>query len=572
MIKFSQSTINDIYFGNLNISKVYFGNTLIFEKENLQQLLYEFTKELETIYDTKEKPVKSAILSGSTKYRDISSNKIYDSYETATKVWSTNKYKLWCSQDSGTTSKLNGTIASGADIVTLDFHVINHSTYKLTGNCTYKKVVFYDSNQTFISSMRTSGTTNDLVVNNIPSNARYVRFSFFPYTDNTGRCSIVDENNNPIILRQIQLISCKMPVLTTVGKNLFDKTKIIFDKLIDLYTGDITDYSLSNMTEFIKVIPNTQYTMSFNFETNAWTRCFGLTEAEHGKYATDVNGISDKCYFDSSSKKITFTTSPTTKYLIFMFGKGVEESFQLEQGSTATPYETYKSNILTVNGNVELRGIGDVRDELNCLTGEVTERIGEIVLDGSESWSILAKFSNGDCKAYSLTINDYTSNIVCDGLKILPNDLKYGIDEGMFVNNNLLIVKKNITTIELFKQWLSQNPLTVQYQLETESIKTVDLTTVDQEGNNISKLKTFNDITHIEVKSETAVLPTVSLKILVDSNAIQNEIQNSVQSVSEAQNSISSTQANIEETINNQSQDTETTMIGVTEVYEKSIE
>lgn len=504
MIKFSQSTINDIYFGNLNISKVYFGNTLIFEKENSQQLLYEFTKELETIYDTKEKPVKSAILSGSTKYRDISSNKIYDSYETATQVWSTNKYKLWCDQDSGTSSALNGTIVSGTDIVTLDFIAINHSTYKMTGNCTYKKIVFYDSNQTFISSMRTSGTTNDLVCNNIPSNAIYVRFSYFPYSDNTGSCSIVDENNNPINLRQIQLISCKMPVLTTIGKNLFDKTKIIFDKLIDLYTGNISDYSLSNMTEFIKVIPNTQYTMSFNFETNAWTRCFGLTEAEHGKYATDVNGISDKCYFDSSSKKITFTTSPTTKYLIFMFGKGVEESFQFEQGSTATPYEPYKSNILSCLEPVELGSIGEVKDELNLLTQQLTQR------------TETRPYQDGD-ELNSEFVTDMTNT---------------------------------------------------RYKLAQDVVKTVDLTTVDQEGNNISKLKTFNDITHIEVKSETAVLPTVSLKVVVDSNAIQNEIQR----ISKSQNSISSTQANIEETINNQSQDTETTMIGVTEVYEKSIE
>ena len=177
--------------------------------------------------------------------------------------------------------------------------------------------------------------------------------------------------------RNLELVSVKMPVLTTVGKNLFDKTKIIFDKIIDIYTGVITDYSESNVTEFIKVIPNTQYTMSFNFETKAWTRCFGFTEAEHGKYATDVNKISDKCYFDSGSKKITFTTSPTTKYLIFMFGKGVEESFQLEQGSTATPYEPYKSNILTVNEDVTLRSNGDVCDELNLLTGRLTQRIDE---------------------------------------------------------------------------------------------------------------------------------------------------------------------------------------------------
>ena len=503
MIKFSQSTINNIYLGNTNINKVYFGSKLIFEKENIQYVLYEFTKGLETIYNTIEYSVKSAILSGSTKYRDISSNKIYDSYETATQVWSTNKYKLWCTQDSGTTSELNGTIASGEDIVTLDFHSINHSTYKLTGNCTYKKVVFYDSNQTFISSMRTSGTTNDLVVNNIPSNARYVRFSFFPYANNTGSCSIVDENNNPINLRQIQLISCKMPVLTTVGKNLFDKTKIIFDKLIDIYTGVISDYSKSNMTEFIKVIPNTQYTMSFNFETTAWTRCFGFTEAEHGKYATDVNGMSDKCYFDSSSKKITFTTSPTTKYLIFMFGKGVEESFQLEQGSNATPYEPYKSNILSCLEPVELGSVGEVKDELNLLTQQLTQRT--------------------ETRPYQ---------------------------EGDELNSEFVTDMTN-----------------TRYKLAKDVVKTVDLTTVDQEGNNISKLKTFNDITHIIVTSNTSVLPTVKIGVAFDSFD-----SNSLQAVSEAQNSISSTQANIEETINNQSQDTETTMIGVTEVYEKSIE
>ena len=395
-----------------------------FNREVIQNYTYvKYVGTIITATNTLEKPIKSAILSGSTKYRDISSNKIYDSYETATQVWSTNKYKLWCAQDSGTTSELNGTIASGTDIVTLDFHAINHSTYKLTGNCTYKKVVFYDSNQTFISSTRTAGTTDDLVVNNIPSNARYVRFSFFPYTNNTGSCSIVDENNNPINLRQIQLISCKMPVLTTVGKNLFDKTKIIFDKLIDIHTGVISDYYKSNMTEFIKVIPNTQYTMSFNFETTAWTRCFGFTEAEHGKYATDVNKISDKCYFDSGSKSITFTTSPTTKYLIFMFGKGVEESFQFEQGSTATPYEPYKSNILTVNEDVTLRSNGDICDELNLLTGQLTQRIGEdgVVLSQEVVKTVdLSILDQNENKVSSISSFNDTTHITASSETIPP--------------------------------------------------------------------------------------------------------------------------------------------------------
>ena len=465
MIKFSQSTINDIYFGNINISKVYFGNTLIFEKENSQQLLYEFTKELETIYDTKEKPVKSAILNGQTLVNVVSEQ----SFGGSSLLYESRFYdKPFNAGETFTVFVVNPNVS------TIKIGKHNVSDGRWSGETEYdvsinKKVTFtvpVDKISKYVgvvvdNPMNSTGFENGLII----VQGDQTHLDIGTYFDG--------------------MQSVKMPVLTTVGKNLFDKTKIIFDKVIDYNTGDISDYPLSNMTEFIKVIPNTQYTMSFNFETNAWTRCFGLTEAEHGKYATDVNGISDKCYFDSSSKKITFTTSPTTKYLIFMFGKGVEESFQLEQGSTATPYEHYKSNILTVNEDVTLRSNGGVYDELNLLTGRLTQRIDE--------------------------------------------------------NNEVL---------------------------SQEIIKTVDLTTVDQEGNNISKLKTFNDITHIEVKSETAVLPMVSLKVVVDSNAIQNAIQ----AVSESQNSISSTQANIEETINNQSQDTETTMIGVTEVYEKSIE
>ena len=99
--------------------------------------------------------------------------------------------------------------------------------------------------------------------------------------------------------------------------------------------------------------------------------------------------------------------------------------------------------------------------------------------------------------------------------------------------------------------------------LAQETTGTVNLRMVDQNGNTVSTLKTFNDITHVIVTSNTNVLPTVKIGVAFDSNSIQ--------AVSEAQNSISTTQANIEETINNQSEETETTMIGVTEIYEQQV-
>ena len=290
------------------------------------------------------------------------------------------------------------------------------------------------------------------------------------------------------------MVSCKMPVLMTTGKNLFDKTKTIFDKTINFNTGNITDATATNITDFIKVIPNTQYTMSFNFTTDVWTRCYGLTEPKHGKYITDANGASDKCYFDTDWNRMTFTTSPTTKYLLFSFGKGVEESFQLEQRSTATSYEPYKSNILTANEEVELHGIGDAHDTLDCLTGEVIKRIDEVVFDGSsdEDWQLAVedgytykRFRTSCLHDKMLFIGGEVCSIICDKVPCYPNstwrDDREGIDQDTFH----ITFRKNCETIEEFRQYLSKNPITIRYAIKTESIKTVDLKTLNESGETV---------------------------------------------------------------------------------------
>ena len=319
------------------------------------------------------------------------------------------------------------------------------------------------------------------------------------------------------------LQSVKMPVLTTVGKNLFDKTKFFFDKTINFNTGNITDATATNITDFIKVIPNTQYTMSFNFTTNVWTRCYGLTEPKHGKYITDANGASDKCYIDTDWNRITFTTSPTTNYLIFSFGKGVEESFQLEQRSTATSYEPYKSNILTSNEEVELHGIGDAQDTLDCLTGEVIKRIDEVVLDGSsdENWFLAdedgytyKRFRTECLNNKMLFINRDVCHIICDKVPCYPNstwkDDREGIDQDAFH----LTFRKNCETIAEFRQYLSQNPITLRYQRKTESIKTVDLKTINENGETVYFMP-LEGTMNVSCSSET-IQPTFDMSVPVE--------------------------------------------------------
>ena len=162
-----------------------------------------------------------------------------------------------------------------------------------------------------------------------------------------------------------------------------------------------------------------------------------------------------------------------------------------------------KTNILTVNEEVELRGIMDVRDELNLLTGELTQCVGEIILNGSEDWT-LSSLENS--RTFYTTLNnlvhkkDYLNSISCDKFvvhtdeftlhtSISPNGISGYVDKtDTYPNENWLYIKHtdSKSSVEKFKQWLSQNPITVQYQLTTESVKTVALTPLNNpyEGTN----------------------------------------------------------------------------------------
>lgn len=159
-----------------------------------------------------------------------------------------------------------------------------------------------------------------------------------------------------------------------------------------------------------------------------------------------------------------------------------------------------KTNILTANEEVELRGIDDVRDELNLLTGELTQHVEEIVLDGSEVWSSNALLGNGImvymCQTYTNGKN-VTNNLICPILPCYKLDYLKGLAtlDGLpnaFITTTTSTGKINIafktpfSDINQLKLWLSQNPITVQYQLAEPIVKTVDLTSLNKpyEGTN----------------------------------------------------------------------------------------
>ena len=319
--------------------------------------------------------------------------------------------------------------------------------------------------------------------------------------------------------------SVKLPVLTTTGKNLAEQLLPLNSNGGSETTTTVVDSS-STIATLIEVGGNITLTVSkenvgsrFRYFMYRENPVKGVTMSIGGEYVDNRNTV-------------TFTTQPDTKYLLVVWcgDKNIDYPInpQIEYGNQVTPYEPYKSNILTVNEDVTLRGIEDVQDELNLLTGEVTERIGEIVLDGSEDWILGSGFSsneNGNFECKNINVGNRYK-------KVVSTHFNYdsGTDDRERVratNSNYIVIYINKTrlespTVDGFKNWLitqknSGNPVKVQYQLLEKSIKTVDLTILDQNGQNVQQLMSFNGGTHFSTaSSEGSPLPTVSVSVETD--------------------------------------------------------
>jgi hypothetical protein len=180
--------------------------------------------------------------------------------------------------------------------------------------------------------------------------------------------------------------SVQMPVLTTTGKNLFD-----INSMSNINNWDtVVSNEIPYCSYKINLKPNTTYTFSqkqfvnienvyasFGLEKGGYEYLLAITHP-NAQYPTTLKLITD----DRGLIYVKLYNANTT--LETFISKLSNNQLQLEESSTATLYEPFKSNILTVNEPVELRGIGDVKDELNLLTGELTQRVGEIVFDGSD--------------------------------------------------------------------------------------------------------------------------------------------------------------------------------------------
>jgi prephenate dehydratase len=106
-----------------------------------------------------------------------------------------------------------------------------------------------------------------------------------------------------------------------------------------------------------------------------------------------------------------------------------------------------------------------------------------------------------------------------------------------------------------FEQWLSQNPMTIYYELFTPIIHYLTP----------SQLKSFDGTTH--VISENTLIPTMTTKILTNTYANVSNVNSTAYSLRRGVNNVAETSAIINETDVEQDDVLDVTMCAIDELY-----
>ena len=122
----------------------------------------------------------------------------------------------------------------------------------------------------------------------------------------------------------------------------------------------------------------------------------------------------------------------------------------------------------------------------------LVKRVGSVVLEGNEEWSMQINDLNGMTVFYTQKDDvyraiNYTRNLMCDCLGVIVNN--YQTSESAFVTgfghstsypgqNWLYVFAPGITTTDGIKAFIAEHKPTVNYRLATT--ETIDLGTADQ--------------------------------------------------------------------------------------------
>ena len=205
----------------------------------------------------------------------------------------------------------------------------------------------------------------------------------------------------------------EIPVLSC-GKNLLNKNNVTLNAKVDSSGNIISDTNI-NLSDYIKLKANKTYCKS----------------------NSDMYAIyDDNKNFISRSAGEVISLSNDGYVRLFISSSVNLSTYQLEEGTVATPYESYQEDKLTILSPVQLEKVGDVADRIIEKDGVwgVEKNVVTILLDGSESGKYEIESSawyddttyafHYKVSGYNISVDDNSKQmIICD--KLISNSANY---------------------------------------------------------------------------------------------------------------------------------------------------
>ena len=467
--------------------------------------------------------------------------------------------------------------------------------YETNDFCGTTKIYFYDSNKKYLNLNKdvslSSGNTSKIVRVPENNNIYYMRMRFY----SSNNKDIVNPKNI-VIAKTSDTIKSYEPYksnILTVNEDVeLGSVGEVKDEL-DLLTGKITQrtdirpYQESDESdsEVLTDMTNTRYKLAqevvktvdlsivnqdgvaldkleyFNnghifIESESINPSSVTYEPNINSFKGTVNvGTVTNNVLTATDKDIMIVEGDKTDCYIPKF-KGMvsctDMCLEIENEDGSTVLSQYP-----VNKDVVIRKIKDIEDTFNYLTGEYTRNIGEITFDGSENWETSIT-SNGKFIGIVYIENGALSNIYDDKEYQWNNGYLFCKDPYLGnlnscwlhkVDNNTtqfrLMLDGTQTLADEFKEYVTNNPITIQYALAESIVTKVDM--------NLTKddMRSFEGITKFRVeKNDSMLFPNKTVVTVKTSNDTDLELlSNEISTLSLEQNDTSNTISNTSEGI-----------------------
>lgn len=336
------------------------------------------------------------------------------------------------------------------------------------------------------------------------SEATYNNFVFYPMLESGSSATAYEPytngaSPNPDYPQTVHTVSGDNTI-EIVGKNSY--SSVMEYGTINNSTGENGTASTTQIRtqDYIEVIPSTAYTLWNNNNYSQYVY----------EYKSDKTFIG---YLSTNTKPpFTFTTNSETKYIKVRTvasetANDLTTKFMLVKGSTAGDYEPYQSQSYAVNlGTMELCKIGDYQDYIYKENKKWYKygAIGKTVLNGTESnWGIsqtsgfyrVAKnFISEGIYKYTDTSRHIDKFICSHFNKSTTNaiGITYQYETQLY-----FYPTSDITTVELWKTWLSSHNTTVYYVLATPTTTEITDATLISQLNALAGAESYSGQTNI---------------------------------------------------------------------------